>query len=780
MNQERRELRNGEQSVTFIDSGRGFRPEWFRAGGRPMLRFKDHEWLNIGAERVVSGALEAQDDRALLFGGKVTFAGTAVRWSVRVALPADGGAGFTITTALIPQDEDIEVLEALSSFELPYEYDGTEHGTTLISQQPFYRYEGEKQLNGAGFMQPLWYYGRVGRAHLTYQSATPLLVHRIQNADGGNARWTMLLGNWDVCTSKDVYTQPTRNLSGDATDAPVFPDAALQIKAGRRGTKFLMGAVNWSNSLHKDPNILVEAKSGLRQELTVDFAGAPPGGTQDAWAMSGWERVARIHLPASGRVPAFEVARARGASWPAAAQWLAEQFVKPEGCPGLFNIESGSTVYAPHTRPKWDNGIPFFTGQFSGPLAYLGTVWNDDAILKAAQQTEDYFVKDTAHAPEVMWTIGPTPMYVSALRKLKLVGGTPETMRKVEDYIRRRAAYVANPPADAKRGDGGIFAWEAYTNLLAADVFDRKHHEGLAREFLERVNAKLDADFWTFNCAAENDLVGAGQSRPFGHAIAATANVLAWQRFEDPKYLKAAERFRNLLLSMHFIAYNESPSPDLDTRGWAHGSTGGRDQLAQLPPWETGHALLQLGYLLGAGLGRAGVYDVLWLHSRTGLAQFPKARSLKRIFKPDMTVTYRPIESLASEREFYLKFPYLAYENPWDQTMLAPYQGVEPILLSLFYGGGIAAATDDRVLAVVPEVPQFSASVAKTFTVELWNPLAETVSTRVRATIAQKRGTAYRYSGAMSGRVTPQSPETENIVVPSRSALKLTFTADAE
>src|SRR5262249_50848286 len=161
----------------------------------------------------------------------------------------------------------------------------------------------------------------------------------------------------------------------------------------------------------------------------------------------------------------------------------------------------------------------------------------------------------------------------------------------------------------------------------------------------------------TFNCAAENDLVGAGQSRPFGHAIAATANILAWRRFENPKYLQAAERFRNILLSLHFIAYNESRSPDLDTRGWSHGSTGGRDQLAQLPPWETGHALLQLGGMITSGLGRDAIYDVLWLHSRTGLAQFPKARALKRLYNPDMSVAYRSIESLPTEREFYLRYP---------------------------------------------------------------------------------------------------------------------------
>lgn len=50
-------LKNGKQSATFVPSGKGFRPEWFRLGRRPMLRFKDHEFLNVGAIRVTEGKL---------------------------------------------------------------------------------------------------------------------------------------------------------------------------------------------------------------------------------------------------------------------------------------------------------------------------------------------------------------------------------------------------------------------------------------------------------------------------------------------------------------------------------------------------------------------------------------------------------------------------------------------------------------------------------------------------------------------------------------------------
>ncbi|MCX7935545.1 MAG: hypothetical protein N3A66_09855, partial [Planctomycetota bacterium] len=276
-----------------------------------------------------------------------------------------------------------------------------------------------------------------------------------------------------------------------------------------------------------------------------------------------------------------------------------------------------------------------------------------------------------------------------------------------------------------------------------------------------------------FNCAAEGDLVGAGNARPFGHGIACHANVLAWQRFGERRYLEAARRFANLLLGMHIIAWNESPSPDLDTRGWCHGSTGGRDQIAQLPPWESGYALQQFAPLILAGQGRPGIYDALWLYSHTGLAQYPKARTMKRLYTPDMRIVYRAIESLATERAFYLSLPYLAYENPWDQTMLAGYQGVEGIILSLMFGGGMVAAEDERVMALVPEAAVYAPQAACAFIVELWNPLRETIATRLRFTIAERRREAYRYSGVARGKVSGRAPFSKPIAVPPRRVLRL-------
>ncbi len=769
-------LRNGAQTATFLRGAEGFRPEWFRLEARPMLRFKDHEWLNVSGLRVTAGELRASSETAAEFGGTVDFAGTAVAWTVRVAVPADGGSGFTVTTKLLPVCEPIEILEGMSTFELPYEYGADLASMVVMGQQPVYRYENGQERNGAGFTHPNWYYGRPGRAHLTYPSSSPLFTHRMADADGGNARYTMILGQWDQTSVKDMFAQPTRAMRKN--EEILFPDPALTMAPGKCGMKFLIGAVNWNNSLHKDPNVLVET-TGLSQVLTVDFADAPVGGAWDTWLAAGWERLALNHFPAGGCVPAYEVARSRGASWTAGAAWLAESFTLPEGRPGFFNPERGPAVYTTGTRPKWDDGVPLFAGQYAGPLAYLGHVYHDDAYRAASDRLEPIFRKDgdaVAHGRHI-WTIGNTPFYVALLRKAALVGIAPETLAQVHTYITTRADFTLNPPADAKRGDAGILAWDAFANLLAADLFDREPCEAAAREMLARANAKLDGDFWTFNCAEEGNLVGAGQARPFGHGMAMSANMLAWRRFGDPAYLDAAKRFGNLLLAMHYITYNESPSPDLDTRGWCLGSTGGRDQTAQLPPWETEFALQQFAYLMQAGEARPGVYDELWLHAHTGLAQFPKARTMKRLYTPEMGITYRQIDSLPSERAFYLALPYAGYENPWDQTMLAGYQSCEPIILSLYLGGGLAAAEDDRVLVTVPAAATYDPDVATRFTAELWNPLHEPVTTRLHATLAVRRGTAMTYSGAAQGTVTPDAPNTVALTVPPREVVKVTFTA---
>lgn len=771
-------LHNGSSTITFHQTGEYYRPEWIRDGVMPVLRFKDHEWLNIGPLRITEGKLLQQSAHHLCFGGTVAYAGTTVTWSVQVLLPADGLEGFTIRTSLLPA-EPIELLDALSCFETPYDYSGKEERMIVIAQQPVYLSKGDQEISGAGFTQPIWYYGRPGKAHLTYQSSTPMMTARLAEEDGSNLRHIMIIGNWQVCSVKDLIAQPTRYLHNNTTDIP-FPDPQLELAKGKRGYKFLVGAVNWTASLHKDPNVLVDIANGLRQELTIIAKNNMPADHWDGWLADGWERLCRTHFPHDGIVPAYQSVAERNISWRTAAEWLSSGVAKPAGYVGLYEPGKGLIGYSASTRPRTGDTPQYwriFCGQWAGPIAYLGHVWDDEQLLKAADSLENdalYEIKPLIHA-EAINTISYTPHYLGLIRKGKINSLTDYSKEVIAQYLPRHSQVLLDPPAGAKRGDAGLIAWDALANIAAADIFPSEEYEQTARELLSRVNDKLDAAFWTFNCAVEDDLVGAGQSRPFGHGIAASANLLAWRRFGDDKYLQAAKRFANLTLAMHFIVHNESPSFDLDTRGWAHGSTGGRDQIAQLPPWETAYALQQFAPLLCEGQGRSGIYDVLWLHSHTGLAQFPIARVLKRIYNPDMSITYRPMDELATERAFYKNLPYLSYENPWDQTMLAAYQGAEPLLLSLYYGDGLVHAEDSRILTLIPEAADYSPNLTDSFIVHCWNPTSQPISTRLHAVIAEKRKENYRMEGNNSANLTAAQPTSEQITIPPREVYKIRF-----
>lgn len=774
-------LHNGSSTISFCPIGDKYRPEWFRDGDFPVLRFKDHEWLNIGPLRITEGSLYEQSDNHLCFGGTVTYADTVVTWSVDVSLPTDSLAGFTIRTSLIPA-EPIELLDALSCFETPYDYSGKEERMIVIAQQPVYRSKGDEEISGAGFTQPIWYYGRPGKAHLTYQSSTPMMAARLAEENGSNLRHIMILGNWQVCSVKDLIAQPSRYLRDETADIP-FPDPQLSLAKGKRGFKFLIGAVNWTSSLFKDPNVLADANCGLQQELTIIANNKMPAEHWDGWLADGWERLCRTHFPNDGIVPAYQMVEDREISWRSAAEWLSYNLAKPAGYVGLYEPGKGLIGYSASTRPRTGDSPKYwriFCGQWAGPIAYLANVWGDEHLFRAADnlETDALFQATPLLHAESVKTISYTPHYLGLIRKGKIIGLSDYSKEIITQYLPRHSEVLLNPPVGTPQGDAGLFAWDALANLEAADIFPADGYEKNARELLFRINDKLNADFWTFNCAIENDLVGAGQSRPFGHGIAASANFLAWRRFGDEKYLQAAKRFANLTLAMHFIVHNESPVFDLDTRGWAQGSTGGRDQIAQLPPWETGFALQQFAPLLTDGYGRDGMYDVLWLHSHTGLAQFPIARVLKRIYNPNMSITYRPMSELATERAFYQNLPYLSYENPWDQTMLAAYQGAEPLIFSLYFGNALVHAENSRVLSLIPEAAEYSSNLPSTFTVHCWNPTPHPLSTRLRAVIAEKRAENYRMEGNNNNLLTAEQPWSELITIPSRKVLKIRFTRE--
>jgi hypothetical protein len=225
-----------------------------------------------------------------------------------------------------------------------------------------------------------------------------------------------------------------------------------------------------------------------------------------------------------------------------------------------------------------------------------------------------------------------------------------------------------------------------------------------------------------------------GQLRPLGVSHAVAANLEAYRRIGNKAYLTAAHRFARYLIAILYTTHNGSADPDFDWRGWANGSNGGRDQIAEFPPWETCNGFMYPLALLEAGVVEPGLLDTAWYFARTGLAQFPAARGMKRIYDRRGAIRHRSRRSIASERDYYDSLPYLAYENPLDQTMLASYQGTDCLLAEFALAGGLATAADERLGVIVPAATRLDPELARRRTVYVWNPLREAVKTRVSVT----------------------------------------------
>ena len=126
-----------------------------------------------------------------------------------------------------------------------------------------------------------------------------------------------------------------------------------------------------------------------------------------------------------------------------------------------------------------------------------------------------------------------------------------------------------------------------------------------------------------------------------------------------------------------------------------------------------------------------GFHDVLWYFARTGLAQYPAARTLKRVLGEDYSVHYIPRAEIASEQDYYDASEYLSYENPHDQTLQANYQATDGLLVDLVMGGGLARADDDRLGVFVPDAAMLDMGQLTEREVHVWNPLGDAIESKV-------------------------------------------------
>lgn len=733
---DRIQLTSGDKTVVFVKTDKGWGPDWFYQGDRRMLRFKDHEWLSIG-HLGPAWAAEAKAGRtAAVFSGQVIYGKTPVAWDVKVSVDRLSG-GFAVETAFRPE-KPIELMEAFTSFETPYEYDGTEHVTTVIGQNPVTQWKGAQRVSPEQWRHPFWSYNRPECVHMTGSCNTPLICQEVKNADGSEARYLTLVGDWSVCKAQDVFVTPTRTVDSASGDWGENKKACL------RGYKYILGGVNWSSALAQDPNVLYKAGVRQRQRVFVTYSGTAPGGSFDRQLMAAWERAAACDLPASGRVAAYEFALKRGVTWETASAWLKDVFGSDQATEGLFDPEKGIATYAPGTRPKAGGYGWLWWPQWAGHLHYQALVKGDARLADRCETLDGKFAAFTEgraygmmEAPIVSITSLPSLWWIAGAGR---DGALARALRSSVETTWKRSA---DENGGQRKADYGSQATRAEALLLAAAAYGEGKYADQALVLLGELNERLDGNFWEFGCTDWSDTMHGGQARPMGYGHAITANLLAWKRTGRVEFRAAARRFARLLVSVHYMTHNGSLTPDMDFRGWANGTVGGRDQHAEMPPWETSNALLSLCAMMATDDLEAGCHDAVWYFARTGLCQFPAARAFKRVWDPALRkASYVPRSQVASEAEYYDVLPYLAYENPHDQTLLASYQGTDCLNGELVYGGGLARAADDRITAIVPRAAMMDPQEQASRQVLLWNPTARPITTEVTATWPDGRTTA--------------------------------------
>jgi len=721
-------VHHGSRRAVFVREAAGWVPDWFYEGERPMLRLKDHEWLSLGHVRPTHAA-EAEELRCggAVFRGSTPYGNVPVAWAVSVR-PDPDGEGFVVECAFTPE-ESIELLEAYTAFETPYEYDGRETATTVIGMNPVSRWRGAERLTPPIFENPAWVYSRPQAARITAPCSAPYLCQTLTDAPGLPGRCITIVGDWNVCKVHDLYVTPTR-------DTAHSPAGNWRRASETRGYKYIVGALNWSSAYAKDPNVLFAGGEEHRQRVVVDFRSALPEGLLDMLLLRAWQRAALLDVPPDGRVDAFDRAAGRGVTWQAAVRWLRDVFCSDQPTEGLYTPGKGIRTYAAGTRPKAGDDSSFqWWLQWAGPLRYRAILTADEELAAACDRNDQHFADSARRFDYYGWinasvTVLPSLWWIAG-------GGRDGTLHTALRPVLDRALETSAAEKPRERTmDYGAQAAVAEALLLGAEAYRDDAMRRQALVLLDEMAEQLDGSFWEFNVGHRGSLMHGGQIRSLGHGHAILANLLAARHTGDDAFLARAQRFARYLLAVSYTTHNGSADPDFDWRGWCNGSNAGRDQIAEFPPWETQNGLLCIAAFMENAELEPAFYDVLWYIARTGLAQFPAARTLKRVLDERMQPHYVPRDQIASERDFYDTLPYLAYENPHDQTLLASYQGSDCILGEFVYGSGLASASDDRLGVIVPRAATMDLRETGERLVHVWNPTQQTIAATLAATWA--------------------------------------------
>jgi len=772
------EIAHGDMRCVFLKKRKEWIPDWFYLGNRRMLRFKDHEWMSVSILRPAMTRAAALKN-GIRFEGTLRFYNETVACSV-VVTAADDGDGFVVESTYTPMTGAIEIVESGTAFECPYEYDFMEESTTIIGQNPVYKHKGGKVISGVFLENALWVQNRKLRARQTGRCWSPILAHYVHDAAGGNARRIQILGHYDDCTFKELYATPSRGTGSlNASDEKIVRQSKKMRNAGKkRGYKYLVGCTNWSSSLLKDPNFVVRKGRTVRQKVTIDYAGELKGTTLDEWLMKGWQRMLGYTFPANGRVKAWEVAKSLGVDWRRADKELVAMFRKKRSAPA-WDEDAGIRVYIDGSRPVAGGYNMPFALQWYGPLAYRAKVLGDAKLMRRVQYLADRHAVSLEKRPTRANDIVSLGFIINpCMRMLESAAERPPALERHVKRFLDAIMRILRGDDEGRRlnADYGSLGTLAETLLLGARVFgkDRLLRKGLS--ILKTVNAQLEGKFWRFGGGPMEGWCQSGrQFRSLSSGRTILANILAAELTGRKRYLDRAGRFANYMIAIVYSTANASAVDDMDTRGWAiGGGTCGRDQWAEMPPLESYEGIRAAAAVLNKVDPAPGYYDLLFLAARTGLCMFPAARTRKRVYDPiTQTTQYIDVEKFPNERAVFMRGGgFISYECPWDQTLQAPYQSVEPLMNYLTFGGGIAEADDDRAVAIVPDAAHFGYDGSGVCEAHVWNPTRKTIRTAITFH-TRAADAAHRIVMPNGSEIQGSGSKDISIAVPGRSAVRV-------
>jgi len=683
---DRLEIGRGESRAQFELRDNHWAPVWIWHGDRRMLRFKNHEWLALGHVRPRASDWEIVEDtveRVLVrFWGQDSCFGVPVEWSVWVGAETRW-PGFTITTEITPLQR-IELFECFSRFETPAEYDGHEEMLCMIGQEAVSCWRGTECLTADALTAAIPPSLRGGPAYPSPPTRTPICCVRLIPSGQAPERHVTFLGHWDACSFRTICVAPT------------------EFENDRRAYEFRVGTLDpqcWGGLEHR---VFFEEGESYRQSISVACSSELPGGSLDRWFYGVFERSLRHYFPETGAQESERPGRAKKVTLAEANAWLLG-VITGNGVPGLYSPDAGMVNSVEGSSANAGRFALASLAPWIGAIGYQSYVMRRDDLAEVCKR----WIQPVAAAINEPQPASRTacPLFHEILPLLRYLRLFPNDT--LQATVRRALEKMIESPslerANESPTDFGPEVFRSEACLMAGQMSGDKRllETGLAG--LERINEAVRSQFWRFGCGGiSEDETDTGQVRPLAYGHAILCNLTAYQHGHNERYMEMAGTFARYFVSLCCATFNDSADPNFDTRGFANAAIAGHDRRIECAPIETSDSLRCLAYWLGFRPDNpAGLYDLLWLLSRTFCGVFPAAREHHAGFGADGRPVSHRTEDLPTAIACQ-RFPFIAYEDPIRQTRLSPRASVEALLNYLTFGGGLASCDNERLLVLAP------------------------------------------------------------------------------